>query len=217
MCSPKELRSDVTDSTAKITDENIFYYFIYLFFFEIRSNLPCWDYMTILNTTHLFISAMALINATVHILSFFICCSDYLFRITICSASVNLASQSVYKSSPAYGLDWPFESQQKKTIIIWKMQWFHAVSKAFCWLRNVLVLTWTWRIGFSTVEFSLWFLKCLNRDTKSNFIKECVRLTLLRQQSSQQVSSLPVNPLCAVTPDFTSQLVSKVITCFVDS
>ncbi len=67
-----------------------------------------------LNTTHLFISAMALLNATVHILSFIICCSDYLFRITICSASVNLASQSVYKSSPAYGLDWPFESQQKK-------------------------------------------------------------------------------------------------------
>lgn len=40
---------------------------------------------------------------------------------------------------------------------------------------------------------------------------------LLRQQSSQQVSSLPVNPLCAVTADFISQLVLKVITCFVDS
>ncbi len=152
-----------------------------------------------LNTTHLFISAMALINATVHILSFFICCSDYLFRITICSASVNLASQSVYKSSPAYGLDWPFESQQKKTIIIWKMQWFHAVSKAFCWLRNVLVLTWTWRIGFSAVEFSLWFLKCLNRDTKSNFIKECVCASL-RYYANNPASKLAVSPLTHYVP-----------------
>lgn len=96
--------------------------------------------------------------------------------------------------------------------------WFHAVRKAFCWQClgvdvNTVKRFFCCRIFLVVPEMveQRYKVKCHQTE------RICAHAPLKCSNNPVSKLAVSVNPLRAVMADFTSQVASKVITCFVDS